>query len=499
MTTALELQHFAVLSVAFYHFPISLYLTSISNNPCHLTCYYTDNEPVRHATSRVVRGLALPWGAYWCFSGWKTIEQLEPGDTLDHTFYFPEWPKCSLIGSPWTDDFAEDLAKLYEPWGSHLHEYNLWFIIADPEAPVITFPDENLHMDFFGCHHAGVQWIETDGYLPLEGPDKAPCYFYGDTLELISPGHWSSIVYGFFCKGNGEDMLLYLTLTKKEFSIFPNDSGFFIERGIHVGYQHIETGPVKFNLLDLWKATRTHFGLDTNYENWYISQYEIACRDPVPALPSSIKNAVFALYYPPPKPPVLRWFTFRGTIQDELSPSVTALMSHCHPGATPLQKFEFYDHPRPTYSNIYEPNRSGQTFTPTEAHLLTKVYTFIHRVSGTYPTLNIEIREAPDDTPTGPVLSSGHTPWALIPEWPDPAWVETEMSFFIPKPGTKYAIIAHTSFVGQGIIRWWRRSVDATYPRGIRIYSTNSGNTWSKFPTQDFLFQEWGIPPKGDL
>jgi hypothetical protein len=160
----------------------------------------------------------------------------------------------------------------------------------------------------------------------------------------------------------------------------------------------------------------------------------------------------------------------------------------------PPQKFEFYDDPKQTYSSIYEPNRSGQTFTPTERHLLTKVYVFIHRVTNTYPFLNVKIQEAPHDIPTGPVLSSGSTSWALIPVSPYEDWVETEMSPRVLEPDTKYAIIIHTSFVGQGIIRWWRRYFDATYPGGIRIYSTDGGNTWSQFPTQDFLFQEWGIP-----
>jgi hypothetical protein len=288
MATSLELQHFAVLSIAYFHFVTSIIITCSTNNPCHLTCYYTDKKPVRHATSRVVRGLALPWGAYWCFVAWKSVEQQEAGDTLTHTFEVPDWSYC-----------------------------------------------------------------------------------------------------------------------------------------------------------------RTN------------------------------------------------WLCFRGTVASELSPSVSALLEHHHSGAAARYKFEFYDHPRPTYSNIYEPNRSGQTFTPTEYHLLTEVFTFMTRASNTYPTLNLYIKEAPNDVPTGPVLSSGQTPWALIPDGAVPARIETEMSRFFPEPATKYALIAHTSFVGQGILRWRYRSFDADYPRGMRIYSRDSGGTWSKFPVHDFLFEEWGIPLKG--
>lgn len=285
MTTALELQHFAVLEVSYLHFETSIVITCITNNPCHLTIYYTDKEPVRHTTSLIKRGVALPWGAYFCFVAWNSVEQQEAADTLTHTFEVPDWSYCQV-----------------------------------------------------------------------------------------------------------------------------------------------------------------------------------------------------------------KWFTFRGTIAGELSPSVTALIKHHHPGVTPEQKFEFYDDPRQTYSNIYEPRQSAQTFTPTQLHLLTTIYTHITRATRTYPNLYLDIKEAPDDTPTGPVLSSGQTTWAVIPELADEVWIETPMTRLILRPGTKYAIIAHTRGVGAGILRWWRRFYNATYPRGIRIYSNDSGNTWSKYPLQDFRFQEWGIP-----
>ncbi len=286
MTTSLELQHFAVLDIIQFSHSTGILIITTTNNPCHLTCYYTNKTPLRHATTLIKRGVALPWGAYFCFVAWNSLEQQEAGDTFTHTFDLTPWPIC-----------------------------------------------------------------ET------------------------------------------------------------------------------------------------------------------------------------------------RWFAFRGTVEGVISPSVSALIKKHYDGPTPLQKFEFYDDPKQTYSNIYEPRQSGQTFTPTQYHLLTKAYTFMHRVTNTYPNLCLDLKEAPDDTPTGPVLSSGRTSWAVIPVWPDPAWVETPMTPFILQPGTKYALIAHTQFVGQGILRWWRRYRPATYPRGIRIYSSDSGNTWSKFPLDDFLFEEWGIPP----
>ncbi|MBA7572152.1 hypothetical protein ES708_13928 [subsurface metagenome] len=94
MTTLLELQHFAVLEVSYLHKLTSIVVSCDTNNPCHLTLYYTEKEPVRHATSLVKRGLAVPWGAYFCFVAWNSVEQQEAGDTLIHTFEVPDWSYC---------------------------------------------------------------------------------------------------------------------------------------------------------------------------------------------------------------------------------------------------------------------------------------------------------------------------------------------------------------------------------------------------------------------
>ena len=88
------MNNFAVLDINYLHFSTHILIRNTSNNPCHLTCYYTDKKPRRHKTSRNERGLTLPWGAYFCFVAWQTVEQLEPGDTLTHTFAVPDWSYC---------------------------------------------------------------------------------------------------------------------------------------------------------------------------------------------------------------------------------------------------------------------------------------------------------------------------------------------------------------------------------------------------------------------
>jgi len=88
------MRHFAVLNLCWYLSPTELLLYVHTSAPVHLWTFYTDVEPRRHLKSRVVRGVELPWDTYFCFVAWKMLEQDEPGDTLEHTFTWIDWPAC---------------------------------------------------------------------------------------------------------------------------------------------------------------------------------------------------------------------------------------------------------------------------------------------------------------------------------------------------------------------------------------------------------------------
>ena len=65
-----------------------------TNVPCHLFMHWTIKQPWVHPTTRTVRGLSVPWSAYWCFVVWHENEQEEAGDTYIHTFIKPDWIYC---------------------------------------------------------------------------------------------------------------------------------------------------------------------------------------------------------------------------------------------------------------------------------------------------------------------------------------------------------------------------------------------------------------------
>jgi len=134
------MNNFAVLNIAYYHTPTSISITITTNNPCHLTCYYTDKEPLRHRTSRNQRGLTLPWGAYYCFVAWQSVEQTEPGDTLIHTFEITPWSYCQ---TKWFA-FRGTVAELLSPSVSCLFEHHH----PGPIINQLTIPVAHVNDDY---------------------------------------------------------------------------------------------------------------------------------------------------------------------------------------------------------------------------------------------------------------------------------------------------------------------------------------------------------------
>ncbi|MBA7568973.1 hypothetical protein ES708_10710 [subsurface metagenome] len=217
MTTSLELQHFAVLSLSYSHTSTSAVITCTTNNPCHLTCYFTDKEPVRHATSRVLRGLALPWGAYFCFVAWQTMEQIEPGDTLSHSFEIPDWSYCqtkwfcfrgTVAGAP--SPSASALLKhhhtgaermLFEHYNTGANTYiSVMYIYwrGQTFTPSISHKIDTVKMLVYRYGSPGTCTVSiraTAGGLPT-GADLCSGTFDADTLTTNPDGEWVEVDLG---------------------------------------------------------------------------------------------------------------------------------------------------------------------------------------------------------------------------------------------------------------------------------------------------------------
>lgn len=181
MTTALELQHFAVLSFSPLPCGDILRLACTTNNPCHLTCYTTTITPQRHKATRELRGLLVPWGAYWCFDAFTPHAQIEAGDTLEHTFNFPDWPRYQkrwfvfrgtvagvlspsasaiFVYTPETDKIWHNGA--FDIWPDPLHLPHPWFSdTSGPGQSAITREEIIFDTPPYSAHLQGFGWLQT--------------------------------------------------------------------------------------------------------------------------------------------------------------------------------------------------------------------------------------------------------------------------------------------------------------------------------------------------
>lgn len=85
------IDNFAAIGIDFLHLTNATLIRLSTNVPCHLTCYWTKEQPLKHPTHAIIRGMPMMSSTYFCFVAWKTVEQLEAGDTLYHTFAVPDW------------------------------------------------------------------------------------------------------------------------------------------------------------------------------------------------------------------------------------------------------------------------------------------------------------------------------------------------------------------------------------------------------------------------
>lgn len=215
------MNNFAILNLTYFPTPTALLFYCETNNPCHLTCYYTDKKPGRHKTSRVERGINLPWGAYFCFVAWQSVEQIEVGDTLIHTFPFPTWVFCQ---TKWYV-FRGTIATILSPSVSPIFEYhhpgqayfcNLGFEFypITPGAPPCwvddsTTPDPNrivrdttyVKEGQYSCKLIGVTWM---GVTRLR-QDRPAAVYAGKTLKFtFNYRAWVDCYYRIEIKVTGE-------------------------------------------------------------------------------------------------------------------------------------------------------------------------------------------------------------------------------------------------------------------------------------------------------
>ncbi|MBA7553996.1 hypothetical protein ES705_46606 [subsurface metagenome] len=209
------MNNFAVLDITQTMIPDGIRITITTNTPCHLTCYYTDKEPGSHRTSRNQRGLTLPWGVYYCFVAWLSLEQTEPGDTLIHTFDITPWTYCQTKWVAFRGTVAGVLSPSVSPifkkhYAFTLYEYlntganiasgtigpEIWFAQTFTPLEAHTIVSVRLLL-----YRVGTPGLVRISITPTDAEGHPILAFFtsgqidGNALTLDDDGEWYSIPF----------------------------------------------------------------------------------------------------------------------------------------------------------------------------------------------------------------------------------------------------------------------------------------------------------------
>ncbi len=183
------MSNFAVLDLAYTHYDAGIYICVKTDVPCHLTCYHTTSAPRRHRTSQNQRGLTLPWGVYFCFVAWQSLEQEQEGDTIYHLFNVYPWMVLTTKWFAFRGTINGELSPSVSPIFEHKHpggfpmEVDLrvygpgdlchdWLTGTGPPCPdhwksVTTLPGYD--PDWYLVGNTLNQWWQYDSYLIERG------------------------------------------------------------------------------------------------------------------------------------------------------------------------------------------------------------------------------------------------------------------------------------------------------------------------------------------
>ena len=135
---------------------------------------------------------------------------------------------------------------------------------------------------------------------------------------------------------------------------------------------------------------------------------------------------------------------------------------------------------------------SGQTFTPSSTHTVTKVKLLIRR-TGSPGLVTVSIRATASQVPTDGDLCSGTTEGNTLTTGAAGEWREITLGAGTTvTSGIKYAIVVRAPAGDPSNIIGWRADTSSpTYAGGSVVTSGTSGDSWGRVSSWDFMFEEW--------
>ena len=87
--------HISVRDIDFHASTEGVRIRVTTDAPCHLWVRLSSQTPRIHKKPSLRRGVAFAEDVRFCFTVFEDNEQEEPGDTVDHTWWKPDWPVCT--------------------------------------------------------------------------------------------------------------------------------------------------------------------------------------------------------------------------------------------------------------------------------------------------------------------------------------------------------------------------------------------------------------------
>jgi len=169
--------HISVRDIDFHSTTKGVRVRVTTDVPAHLYLRLSEQEPWVHRKPSIRRGVAFAEDVRFCFTVFEDNEQVEPGDTINHTWWKTSWPVCTTKWLyVWGSRAGEVCVSTTAPFEYHNDG-------IDP-IPVgdIMYTFNSIEPELHGCG-SGSQWntINLKHDLP---PDATGIIFKVNTTPI---------------------------------------------------------------------------------------------------------------------------------------------------------------------------------------------------------------------------------------------------------------------------------------------------------------------------
>lgn len=287
----------------------------------------------------------MPWGAYFCFVSWLSVEQLEPGDTTTHTFTIIPWIFCQTkwfvfrgetyeyVPTPSGPVLPEDY-PFYEPWGATLTDNYPWLPFTIPDIPTWTLEDGILTLTNPGFADCGIAYGPPWQSLPLLDAQDQPLRINTDNPDCSINSSSTQIHHELILRSATEVMSIYLAIGLGAEWDYYKPEHHTIIKGRDCGIYWIGTGHHDLNLYDLFVKFRKLFNKSTDPTGWCLNDIVYVMSLGEEHRTDYLKSNFLGFYHPLPD-----------SLIPVLSPSVSCIFKYHHPGTEPFCNLGFEDYP----------------------------------------------------------------------------------------------------------------------------------------------------------